>query len=143
MILNQKKGFTLIELLTVVAIIAILAAVATFMLSSARNKGSDGAIKAAMTSLLTQSTIYYNSAGNYGTMTVLGNCASNFFSADKQTKAIIQNIQNLSGNNIQCNSSPSTFAVIAKFKNLSGYWCVDSNDIASGTAGFAADNLCK
>ena len=58
------KGFTLIELLTVVALIAILAAVILAALGNAKNKGSDAAVKSNLSGTHSQSELYFAANGN-------------------------------------------------------------------------------
>src|SRR5437868_11975300 len=58
-------GFTLIELLVVIAIIGILSSVVLASLNSARNKGTDSAIKASLANARAQAELYYDAAGNY------------------------------------------------------------------------------
>lgn len=62
--MNFKKGFTLLELLVVVAIIGILASVVLAMLTSAKKKGQDSAIKEQMTSLRSEAELYAIGHGN-------------------------------------------------------------------------------
>ena len=59
-----NKGFTLIELLVVIAIIGILSSVVLASLNASRSKGSDAAAKSNLSTVRTQSIIYYD-ANNY------------------------------------------------------------------------------
>ena len=59
---HTKRGFTLIELLVVIAIIGILSAVVLASLNSARDKGSNAAIKADLKGISSQSNIIYDDA---------------------------------------------------------------------------------
>ena len=56
----KNKGFTLIELLVVVAIIGILSSVVVALLSSAKNKGNDTAVKSNLRNAQNQAEIVYN-----------------------------------------------------------------------------------
>lgn len=60
-----RRGFTLIELLVVIAIIGILASVVLASLNSARDKGSDAAVKANLNNIRAQAEIVYDNEGDY------------------------------------------------------------------------------
>ena len=64
---TRERGFTLIELLVVIAIIGVLSAVVLAALNTARSKGNDGAVKANMNSVRSQSVLYYDTNGAYTT----------------------------------------------------------------------------
>ena len=73
-----KSGFTLIELLVVVAIIGLLASIVMASLDSARNKGSDAAVKENLLNVRSQAALIFASAGCYGDDPLVGgtNCGS-------------------------------------------------------------------
>ncbi len=61
-----KRGFTLIELLVVIAIIGILSSVVLASLNTARAKGSDAAVKSALSGVRAQAEIIYDDQKCYG-----------------------------------------------------------------------------
>lgn len=67
--MRKSRGFTLIELLVVVAIIGLLSSVVLASLNSAKLKANDAAIQSDLNTIQTQSQIYYNDHGNYGSNT--------------------------------------------------------------------------
>ncbi|MBU6370776.1 MAG: prepilin-type N-terminal cleavage/methylation domain-containing protein [Patescibacteria group bacterium] len=145
----MKKGFTLIELLVVIAIIGILSSVVLASLNSARQKGSDAAVKAAMDSAKAQGALYYSSNNTYGTSTPLGSASctgvSSLFQLDPQMKNIVSNItSNASAGNVSCIASSTAFVIFAQLSNGS-WWCVDSNGNSASTsaASLASDGVCQ
>jgi prepilin-type N-terminal cleavage/methylation domain-containing protein len=94
-VINARRGFTLIELLVVIAIIGILSAVVLASLQTARNKGTDGAIKSDLAAIQTQAELYYDSNGNkYASANDVGGTDScvvgtSMFGADPTIKAAV------------------------------------------------------
>jgi prepilin-type N-terminal cleavage/methylation domain-containing protein len=123
--MHRTKGFTLIELLVVISIIALLSSVVLSSLSSARTKGADSAVKAAMKQLHTQAQNYLDSVGaaSFGTAS---NCTTGVF-ANAQMTAIL--------NNISQNAAPTPGLTCG---SLGNNWAV-SVTLKSGTA-FCTDN---
>ena len=74
--MKYNKGFTLIELLMVIAIIGLLSTIVLNSLSSARNRGSDAAVKSNLNSIRSAADLYYDNNNNsYGTFAI-GNCVA-------------------------------------------------------------------
>jgi prepilin-type N-terminal cleavage/methylation domain-containing protein len=65
--LMKNKGFTLIELLVVISIIALLSSIIVTSVTSARTKGQDNAVKAAMKQLAIQAETYRDTNPGFGT----------------------------------------------------------------------------
>lgn len=120
----KNKGFTLIELLVVIAIIGILSSVVLASLNSARNKGTDAAIKAELNNLRPAVELFYD-----------GNGASGYSGWNADT-GVAQILTGLASKTTVTNgpvSSTSTWAAAATLKS-GGWHCVDYRGVSlSGT----------
>lgn len=118
---SYARGFTLIELLVVIAIIGILSSVVLVSLNSARQKGSDAAIKSNLATIRTQSNLYYdNNTSSYANV-----CSDPTVSA-ALTSAKSQSVNNAGG----CFNNASSTAWVASVPlrnpiTPNSYWCVD------------------
>jgi prepilin-type N-terminal cleavage/methylation domain-containing protein len=138
---NSAGGFTIIELLVVIAIIGILAAIVLASLSTARQKGSDAAVKSEMHHAQVQADIFFY-AGNPNTYT--GMCSN------ATVQAITNAAQSAAGITLvtPMGVGPSSATVGACIVNAGGtayamevplksdntkYWCVDSSGISKQT----------
>jgi prepilin-type N-terminal cleavage/methylation domain-containing protein len=140
--MNSKlntRGFTLIELLVVIAIIGILASVVLASLNSARDKGSDAAVKGGLSQIRAQAELFYDAGRTYAG-----------FCTNATTTPILTNIQSNSVNGatlvttyatagaasqVTCHDIAGSYAVIAPLKGTSGsFMCVDSAGFSNVTA---------
>lgn len=152
MIPKLNKGFTLIELLVVIAVIGILSAIVLAALSSSRTKGQDTSIQSTLSSMRTQTEIYYVNTGDYGTTFAAiaspdngcdaGGLAGTIFTLAASTQGSLLNMLTdlklkAGTTNVACWVAPNsagslrvtTWAVAAKMKTNGAnadYWCVDS-----------------
>ena len=101
---NRSRGFTFIELLVVIAIIGILSSVVLASLNTARSKGNDAAIKSNLSTILTQSAIYFDTNMNYGTNAAAAgptvaacSTANSMFVLDANVKAAISQADQAAG----------------------------------------------
>ena len=143
----NQRGFTLIELLVVIAIIGILSAVVLASLNTARSKGNDAAIQSDLSTIRTQSEIYFDGPGGnaYGTNTVLeSSCATadNMFNDSNINRAAAA-ANSIDSNNVTCNVSAggTEYAVSAQLvTDTTKYWCVDSSSIGTTTTTALGNN---
>ncbi len=149
----KLRAFTLIELLVVIAIIGVLSAVVLSSLNTARSKGNDSAVKANLKTILTQSYMYYDTYGNYGTTVGTGTTttstagaacggASGLFNDTNVVKAL-QAATNAGGTAVGTNnigragcgfytSGNNSFWEVAVPlpSNPANSWCVSSNGVS-------------
>ncbi len=122
----KSRGFTLIELLVVIAIIGILASVVLASLNSARDKGSDAAIKSTVNNARPQAELYYDS--NNRTYTTV--CAS----GTNNIAQLVSGATSAGSAAVECADSATAWAFQAQLKsNTAQYYCVDNTGQATTT----------
>lgn len=146
---HRFRGFTLIELLVVIAIIGILSAVVLASLNTARNKGTDAAIKSNLAGARTEAEIFYDSNTNSyeGVCAITGsnvigdsvNAADIAYDGSAPTYADGTAVAAGAG---QCHDSSTAWAAETSVKDTAGgaYYCVDSTGATKKTGTALAAN---
>lgn len=117
--MKSNKGFTLIELLVVIAIIGILSSVVLASLNTARDKGSDAAIKANIGGIRAQAELYYDGDGDGSYVNMCTN--------DPQVSAALAAADENNGEalSVSCTGTSDAWQASAELKS-GGQYCVDS-----------------
>ncbi len=136
---TYTRGFTLIELLVVIAIIGILASVVLASLNSARDKGSDAAIKSNLNNARAQAELYYdNNNRSYATLCTAAGGIGTLHDAAASAAG--------GATFVACGSNTTQWAMKARLVSNTGqYYCVDSTGKATvATAAYSdtAVNVC-
>ena len=148
----KNKGFTLIELLVVIAIIGILSAIVLSSLDTARNKGSDAAIKSDLDNARAQAENFYDSQPNN---TYAGVCNAGSSAGIPGILGMMQAAQTASGATslvvtggavgaaatVTCHDSAAGWAAEAPLRSsATTFWCVDSTGTSTSHLSHIASN---
>lgn len=157
---EKKRGFTLIELLVVIAIIGLFAGVITVMLSNARTRGKDSAIRENLLSTRSHAELYYYNNNTSYIKDSTNDVCSQGVALDGSTRTAYANIlaaakaAGLSGFSknsagavgvATCNVTANAWAVEIPL-NGGGYFCIDSSFAGTTTASTlttAVDTKCN
>ena len=134
LVLSLSKGFTLIELLVVIAIIGILSSVVLASLNTARNRGSDAAIKADLSGARAAAELYYDSAPNsYGTQAFIntaacGGTGAGVFSDTNMGAQVTDAVSKNGGTVGKCQANNTAYVVAVPLRTAAANaWCIDSD----------------
>ncbi len=127
--INKSKGFTIIELLVVVAIIAVLTGIVLVNVTSYINKGKDAAIKGNLSTILTNSAVFYDTNSSYTNL-----CTDAYVTVPEDA------ITSAGGTpTCQVSGTGTNFCACSTLKVTSGdVFCIDSTGYKKETASTCA-----
>lgn len=122
-----SAGFTLIELLIVIAIIGLLASMASVIATETRKRGRDAGIIASLAQVRFEAALIYNSDNSYVAL-----CASDTLNnANDNLRIIEDEVEKYSGSEPSCYVSVdgNSYCVQSPL-NMGDYYCLDSIGLA-------------
>lgn len=123
--MRNSKGFTLIELLLVVAIIALITSIVWVSLATSRNRARDAAIKTVMSQIRNVGDLFFSNQ-NPNTYIGLGGSAGDMASIKAD---IVKN----GGTALVEHYAVDKYCIQYNL-NVSGAWCVDSENYRGNIA---------
>jgi len=131
--MNKQKGFTLIELLVVAASLRNKSAVVLASLGTARDSGNDAAVKANLSGIRTQASLYaVNNDNKFGGLCTSTGSGGITLALNETVKAspaseFVDGINDVGdATKVVCHATANAWAVAAPLF-VGGYWCVDNN----------------
>ncbi len=141
-----NKGFTLIELLVVIAIIGILASVVLASLNTARNKGSDAAVKSELAQLRSNGAIFYDTNNqSYGTLATAVCTSPGTNNVFASSTSIITTLNTNANGGAYCTANGASFVITVPLKGGTT-WCADPTQVlatAVATTTLATNVVCS
>lgn len=143
--MNKSRGFTIIELIVVIAIIAVLASIVLVNVTQYVNKGKNSAIKGNLSTLLTNSAVYFDTYPTTNGDDFIADVSQGCGAGGTIASAIGN-----AGGTLTCFADDDTQDWCGYSNTLSagstaaGFFCVDGkgNKIENGTACIATNFTC-
>jgi len=126
----NRKGFTLIELLVVIAIIGILSSVVLASLNTARDRGTDAAIKSEIQGMRAAAEINYDADPDYSEVCTTGSDPRDLYDSAVE-KSVASAADCVDGTDV-----PGSWAAEVQLTSDTGEWfCADSTGASVQTTG--------
>ncbi len=119
-------------------------------LNTARTRGNDAAIKSNLATIPVQAELYYDTNGNYGTVTTDVTTCSNantFIYSDVTARNALNAATSSAAANGTCflngnGTNNNAYAISVPLRN-GGHWCVDSTGFKGQIGSATADETCN
>jgi len=121
-----SAGFTLIELLIVIAIIGLLASMASVIATETRKRGRDAGVIASLAQVRFEAALIYNSDNSY---VLLCDANDTLNDANDNLRIIEDEVEKYSGSEPDCYATKDAYCVQSPL-NMGDSYCLDSIGLA-------------